>query len=214
MHGERSLARERLGLSCGLRGNGMAFATRLLREVPHQAWSVVEDLEYGIALGLAGHRVAYVAEAEVCGEMAADEKASRTQRRRWEEGRRALADQHGWALLRRGIVERDALLADLGLDLLVPPLATLAVWAGALSLAVLVGRTLGWPLPLASWLLGTALVLLAAHVLRGWWLSGTGLLGLRDLLLVPSYVAWKLALRLAPRRPAAEWVRTPRAGED
>ena len=48
-HDLRSLGRERLGLSAGLRGNGMCFSTRLLREVPHQAFSVVEDLEYGLA---------------------------------------------------------------------------------------------------------------------------------------------------------------------
>jgi len=36
----RSLA---LGLSCGLRGNGMCFSSSLLEEVPHDAASLVED---------------------------------------------------------------------------------------------------------------------------------------------------------------------------
>ena len=34
-HCVRSRARERLGVSAGLRGNGMSFATTLLRDVPH-----------------------------------------------------------------------------------------------------------------------------------------------------------------------------------
>src|SRR5439155_20947412 len=55
----RSLGRERLGLSTGLRGNGMCLSARLLREAPHDAVSVVEDLEYGIRIGLAGHRVRF-----------------------------------------------------------------------------------------------------------------------------------------------------------
>ena len=69
-HGVRSAARERLGLSCGLRGNGMAFTKALLHAHPPAAFSIVEDLEYGIQLGYAGIRVEYVPEARVLGQMA------------------------------------------------------------------------------------------------------------------------------------------------
>ena len=85
-HCVRSRARERLGVSAGLRGNGMAFACSLLRDVPHDAFSIVEDIEYGIRLGLAGHRVEYAGEAQVFGQMVSTESASRSQRRRWEGG--------------------------------------------------------------------------------------------------------------------------------
>ncbi|MBC7794808.1 MAG: glycosyltransferase, partial [Clostridia bacterium] len=37
-HRTRSITRERLGLSCGLRGNGMCFTTALLARVPHRAY--------------------------------------------------------------------------------------------------------------------------------------------------------------------------------
>jgi len=53
-HDVRSRARERLGASAGLRGNGMAFPLATLHEVPYDAFSLVEDVEYGIRLGLAG----------------------------------------------------------------------------------------------------------------------------------------------------------------
>ena len=66
-HVLRSLARERLELSSGLRGNGMCFTTRLLEDVPHDAYSIVEDVEYGIKVGEAGHRVHYAAEAQSTG---------------------------------------------------------------------------------------------------------------------------------------------------
>ena len=69
-HDLRSNARETLQVSCGLRGNGMAFAMSLLREVPFDAFSVVEDIEYGIHLAEAGHRVRYAGDAYVLGEMA------------------------------------------------------------------------------------------------------------------------------------------------
>src|SRR5580704_16049965 len=89
-HEVRSRARERLGLSSGLRGNGMAFATSLLREVPHDAFTIVEDVEYGIRIGLEGHRVYYAGDARVFGQMPATGRASRTQRQRWELGRLSL----------------------------------------------------------------------------------------------------------------------------
>jgi hypothetical protein len=48
-------------------------------------------------------------------------------------------------------------------------------------------------------------------VARGWWLSGTGLLGLLGLLGAPVYLVWKIGLMVSPRdRSKKEWVRTPR----
>jgi cellulose synthase/poly-beta-1,6-N-acetylglucosamine synthase-like glycosyltransferase len=214
-HGVRSLARERLGLSCGLRGNGMAFRRDVLLAVPHEAWSVVEDLEYGIQLACAGYRVHYVAEAEVLGLMPASEVASRSQRRRWEGGRRAMARAHGLPLLRRAWSDRSLLLTDLALDVLVPPLSTL-VLGGAAGLAACAAlAAVGQPMRVAPWLFVGSLVLLGVHVLRGWALSATGVRGLVDLTLAPVYVAWKLLLRAtrSDHRPN-EWVRTQREGRD
>lgn len=213
-HGVRSLARERLGLSCGLRGNGMAFTREVLREVPHEAWSVVEDLEYGIQLGLAGHRVHYVGEAEVLGDMASSEASSRTQRRRWEGGRRAMARTHALPLLRQAWDRRSPLLADLALDVIVPPLTTLVVWATAGLTACALATALGPTPRVATGLYGASLAALVGYVLRGWALSGTGAPGLLDLVLAPVYVGWKIALRFLPGgHRADEWVRTRRDGD-
>jgi 1,2-diacylglycerol 3-beta-glucosyltransferase len=210
-HIVRSRARERLGLSCGLRGNGMCFAMSLLREVPHQAYSVVEDVEYGLRLGEAGYRVFYTDEAHVFGEMVTTAGAANTQRRRWEEGRKALVRQNAMRLLRAGIAQRDRVRLDLALDLLIPPLSSIAVGLVAgeiLGLAAVLG--VGAP-GIASASFGAGLGTVGAYVLRGWTLSGTGLRGLVDLGLAPVYVGWKLALRFKkPPRATSEWVRTKR----
>ena len=210
-HELRSLARERLSLSCGLRGNGMCFSRAVLREVPHQAFSVVEDVEYGLRLGEAGHRVQYAAEAHVYGQMVATEKASRSQRRRWEGGRLLLARQHAMRLLRGALAKRDPVRLDLALDLLVPPLSLLAV-ATALGLgAALAVRGFALALPTILW--AACALALAAYVARGWQLSRTGLRGALDLVAAPVYVIWKLALLATrPARKDAEWVRTTREG--
>jgi 1,2-diacylglycerol 3-beta-glucosyltransferase len=215
-HQVRSTARERLEVSCGLRGNGMCFSLALLKEVPHDAFSLVEDLEYGVRLGRAGHRVAYAGDAEVLGEMVSGEEGSRSQRHRWEHGRAQLATSLGWPLLRQGLMRRSGLLLDLAMDVLVPPLsrialATAGLWAASLGLVAFsdAGR---WALVASSFgVLG-----LVTYVAAGWLHSRTGLQGLLDLALAPAYVAWKLTLRARqPGGPKSdEWVRTRREKEN
>jgi 1,2-diacylglycerol 3-beta-glucosyltransferase len=213
-HVVRSSGRESAGVSCGLRGNGMCFTTALLDEVPHDAFSVVEDLEYGIRLGERGHRVHYAGEAHVYGEMVASEKASRSQRARWEGGRLQMARQHAVPLLRRALKERNLLLADLAADLLVPPLSLLvaATVTGMTASAVLAVVTRRPNLGLV--LFGASGVFLVAYAARGWQVSGTGARGLASLGYAPVYMAWKASLRLRPTRKApSAWVRTTRRGE-
>ncbi len=211
----RALGRERLGCSVGLRGNGMCFASSLLREVPHEAFSIVEDAEHAIRLARAGVRVHLAGEAEVRGEMVSGAEGSASQRRRWEDGRRQLRRQHALPLIREGLRRGDRVLLEMGIDLLVPPLAQLAA-AAALGTAAAAGAAaiLGGP-AVATWIWAAALAAVVVHVARGWVLSGTGLRGLSALLHAPVYLVWKIGLKLGGRRPASEeWIRTQReAGE-
>lgn len=213
-HTLRSLGRERLGLSCGLRGNGMGFTCAVLRRVPHAAFSVVEDVEYGVALGLAGVRVWYVDETSVLGEMPATTAASQSQRERWEAGRGTLVRGLVPALLRRAVRRRDAVALDLAADLLVPPLTTLVAGTAlgqTVALALYVAGLAG-AAGLVAW--GIALAGLIVYIARGCVLSGGGARVVLDLLAAPSYMLWKLAIRLRPsRRRADEWVRTRRTAE-
>lgn len=210
-HVLRSLGRETLRLSVGLRGNGMGLTRAVLRSVPYDAFSIVEDVEYSLALGEAGYRVHYAAEAQVLGEMTARATSSRSQRRRWEQGRWALARTRGPRLLLAGIRRRSPLLLDLAVDLLLPPLTSLTLLVLAGLGAALALHARGGPLaPSVPWILAAAC--LAIYVLRGWALSGAGLRGLVDLLVgAPVYVIWKIGLGLGRReRRDDEWVRTER----
>jgi 1,2-diacylglycerol 3-beta-glucosyltransferase len=208
-HGVRSMARERLGLSCGLRGNGMGFSVAVLAANPPSAFSIVEDLEYGIQLGYAHVRVEYVHEARVFGHMAVTERASRSQRRRWERGRQALVRQHVPRLLDQAWRRGDPCLLDLALDLIVPPLGRL-VMMSSIGLALSIAAT-PFHVVLAPWLWFASLCGILFHVLRGWSFSGVGASGLVDLLWVPFYMLWKLTLRFGDKGAAPqEWVRTSR----
>ncbi len=212
-HTLRSNARERLSLSAGLRGNGMGFSHTLLAKFPHDAYSVVEDVEYGIRLGKGGHRVHFVGESHVLGEMAASEKASVSQRRRWEGGRIALLKQHAWPLLRGGL-GGDRVQLDLAFDLLVPPLTYIVALSlvgtiAAVALSIHVGHA-----TTAMWLWLLTCAFLGAYLVRGIVLAGVGFRGALALLWAPFYMIWKIGLLL--RKPAhkkGEWVRTMRDEE-
>ena len=211
-HTVRSLARERLALSCGLRGNGMCFAASLLRRLPAGAYSIVEDVEYGLALGRAGVRVWYAPEARVWSDMPARASGARSQRERWEGGRRALARAYAWPLVREAFRRGDRVIWDLAIDLAVPPLSeiALAAVAGTGVAALLFAAGVAGAVGVACWL--AALVALAVYVARGLVLSGEGWRGVRALAAAPAYAIWKLALLVVRRPPASEseWVRTPR----
>ena len=208
-HRVRSRARERLQLSCGIRGNGWCITHRLLRQVPYRAFSLTEDIEYGIDLGLAGYRVHYADEAHVAALMVPGEQAARTQRRRWEDGRLQLIRSKTLLLLREAMGRGGAVCLDLALDLLVLPLSYVAV--NVAVLIVLAGVALPWEPSMEGWLwlaLGCGMSL-SLYVLRGWQLSGVGIRGLMDLGRAPLFVLWKVLLMLRAHE-SAEWVRTKR----
>lgn len=208
-HQVRSRARERLELSCGIRGNGWCITHLLLTQVPYLAFSLTEDLEYGIDLGLAGYRVHYVDEAYVAAMMVSGEQASRSQRQRWEEGRFQLIRTKTLPLLQAALGRGGRVCLDLALDLLVLPLSYVAI--NIVLLLILASLATWWDPSMGIWLwlgIGCGLSLLL-YVLRGWQLSGVGLRGLVDLARAPFFVLWKILL-MVRSRASAEWVRTKR----
>jgi cellulose synthase/poly-beta-1,6-N-acetylglucosamine synthase-like glycosyltransferase len=210
-HKVRSRGRERLGFSCGIRGNGWAVTHELLAQVPYTSFSVVEDLEYGIELGMRDVRVAYVDEASCDGEMVSGGRNAQSQRQRWEQGRMMILRERTLPLLKHALLARSRIALDLALDLLVLPLSYVVLSALALTgigalLTLADARAATW------FLLGLLCCgSVALYVLRGWQLSTTGLRGLLDLLRAPFFLIWKLWVVLRGKR-TTEWVRTRREG--
>jgi cellulose synthase/poly-beta-1,6-N-acetylglucosamine synthase-like glycosyltransferase len=153
---------------CGFRRGCVAaacFTSQVLSLILHDACSIVEDVEYGIRLGEAGHRVYYAAEAHVYGEMVSSSRASQSQRQRWSGGER-LARTRGLPLSNGFRATRSRPL-DLAIDILLPPLSTLATWVIlGLGVALLSGILFSQPVSLRIWIAN--LVALVLYVLRGW----------------------------------------------
>jgi cellulose synthase/poly-beta-1,6-N-acetylglucosamine synthase-like glycosyltransferase len=207
IHRVRSRARERMGLSCGIRGNGWCVTHALLDKTPYRCFSLTEDIEFGIDLGLSGHRVAYCDESHVAGEMVTSEQSARSQRQRWEGGRIGLIRNKVPALFRAAVARRSLVCLDLALDLLVLPLSYVVVNV----VAILAIGALN-PDDLRSVLLMLGLIdllALMAYVCRGWALSGIGIAGIWDMLRVPAFLFWKLCIIRFHPKPDT-WIRTKR----
>lgn len=209
-HHLRPLGRTEIGGSCGLYGNGMAFATDVLRA---RGWSdhLTEDLELQNELLLDGVLVAYAPGAVVEAAMPTTLDGARTQNERWERGRIELARRFVPRLVALAARDPRRRLAALDgtLDHLVPPFSVLVAGIGGVvvaSTAVAGLRrtrlTRGW------WLVWALLV----HIGSGLVLSKAPLVVYRSLLHAPVLVTWKLRLwvRMLLRPGAEGWARTAR----
>ena len=206
----RPLGRSRLGLSCGIFGNGFALSAATLARVPYVANSLVEDLEYHLHLLDAEIRVRFLADVAVYGEMPEGSAAAAGQRARWEGGRILMRRMWTGPLLRKALRGRLDLVEPL-LDLLAFPLATeVVLLLLALGLAV-VARIPWLEFYAVIGLLAASLYLVvSASLAPSPWQS------VRALLSAPAFVFWKLLMIPRTRRAArsgSAWVRTRRNAE-
>lgn len=199
----RPLGRDRLGLSAGILGNGFAMSAETLRDVPYDAFSVVEDLEYHLHLLMAGKRVSFREYAVVSAELPASRTGEVSQRSRWEGGRIRVARMRTLPLLKQIFQGRLSMLEPL-LDLAGLPLA--------FGVSALIGISL---IPIeAVRIYGlVSLGIVVTHVLLAAWAGPHFIKTLRLLAMAPLYIIWKF--RLIPRllrtsQAEAVWVRTTR----
>jgi hypothetical protein len=203
----RFLGKERLGLSCGLVGTGMAFPRVVLERVPWTVTGLVEDGEYHMRLVQAGARAEFVPEAWVSQAVPASLKASSDQQARWEMGKAQLVRRWAPQLVGSGLRSADSVQLHAGLECFVPPQSVLALGNGAGFLAGLALRSRNL---LSLSLLG--ILAQATFVLGGLRLVDAPACVYRALLAAPVLVANKLALyaRMLLGRGPSGWVRTER----
>jgi cellulose synthase/poly-beta-1,6-N-acetylglucosamine synthase-like glycosyltransferase len=209
----RPLARSRLGLSVGLKGNGMCFVTETLRTIPWRASSLAEDVEYSLELCLRGVRVAFAPQASVASRMPLSGQEAESQAIRWEFGRMGMIRRYLGPLLARAIRDADLGCLDTALELSIPPMSLLfgfpllflfadsLIWfAFGSSSAGLLG--IFWALTIAGE---------AIYVGAGIGLSQTSGHLWKALVHVPKYVLWKVWILIAGwLSKERAWTRTPR----
>lgn len=200
----------RVGLACRLTGSGIAYPWLVVKDAPLASGHLAEDMQLGLVLGRQGTPPAYCEDAYVQTVFPGSAEAQTSQRTRWEHGHLSVIVHDVPPLLLQSVIRGQFRYALQVLDLLVPPIALLAM---LLLAAVVLGVTMwwafGWLLPLLIATIGALLLTVAISVARAAFASD--LLSIADLLRVPSYVTAKLPLyaRFIVRRQV-EWVRTKR----
>jgi cellulose synthase/poly-beta-1,6-N-acetylglucosamine synthase-like glycosyltransferase len=206
----RTLGLSRLADLNHLSGTGMALPWQLVEHLKLDNGNVVEDMQLGIDLALAGHRPLFVPEARVDSPLPQQRAAARTQRTRWEHGHLKTLLSQSERLLRLAIRQRRLDLAWLALDLAIPPLALLV-----LGLAVFIAvAAVPWlddgsiaPLVISC----SAMAALVVAVVAGWAVFCRQQVPLVALLAAPLYIAAKLPIYLAFLvKRQQQWVRTQR----
>lgn len=203
----RFLGKERLGLSCGLVGTGMAFRREILERSPWTATGLVEDGEYHMHLVLEGTRTRFIPEAWVSQAVPNSLRASSVQQARWEKGRLQMIRAWGPRLIACGLLRRDPVRLHAGLECLVPPQSVIA-------LGGFVGTALGAGFHQRRLLVLSLLTLggQTAFVLGGLRLVRAPASVYRALFMAPVLIATKLALyaRFVAGRGPSGWMRTER----
>jgi cellulose synthase/poly-beta-1,6-N-acetylglucosamine synthase-like glycosyltransferase len=206
VHFLRPLGRSAFGLSCGLKGNGMCFATHILERFAWSWFTLAEDVEFHLALVRAGLRVDFAPETTVLADMPVTLAQAASQNQRWERGRLQLLRSH-LPLLLAGLRLRSWRRIDAAIEQLMPPLSV----PFALGGVVLVGSLLvaAWPAALFATI---AVLAQLAYLAAGLLLVRAPLKAYLALSSAPLYIAWKFSLyahSLINVRATA-WIRTAR----
>ena len=206
----RPIGLSNLGLPCMLMGSGMMFPWKLFAVAPLATDNIVEDLQLGLDLAIAGHPPIFCPEAIVRSAFPAKSDARESQRRRWEHGYIASILNYAPKLLLAATKQRSRDIFGMFLELVVPPLALLllvAVLLLVLSLLFLV--VAGWVVPFV-WSLIIVGGLVGA-LLMAWVKYGRDVISLRELFAVPFYAAAKIPLYLQfITQRQKGWIRTGR----
>lgn len=205
---------QRLAGRVHLTGTGMCLPWPIFAQADLATASIVEDLRLGLELAEAGVPPRLAEDAFVWSPHASADQTL-GQRSRWEGGFLATMRATAPRLLAKGLRSRSLGTFLAGLDLLVPPLALMAmINAAALTVALIcaaLGIT-GWAPALALLAAGA---LAAVFLLLAWWREGRSVLSAGALLRIPLYAAWKLPMYagLVRKGAPAEWNRTARQEE-
>lgn len=208
----KPLGRKYLGFHAGLRGNGMCFSTDVLRETPWQAWSLTEDVEYGLILILNGYQIDFAPEATVWAQMPVHSANAESQRTRWEHGRYQITKQYAPKFLKLAITNRSLVYFDLFIDLITPPFVNLMLFVSMMMVLtfMLMLLSITGSIHFGLWFL--MLLLGIFYLFYGLRTAGADSTLYKSLLYIPRYIFWKIKvwLRSAITRRELNWIRTTR----
>ena len=199
-----------LGWPCQLMGTGMAFPWAIIQQAPLATGHLVEDMQLGLDLAIAGTPPLFCPQALVTSSFPTATAGVKSQRMRWEHGHLSVLCTVGPPMIWRAMKTRNRSLLAMALDLMVPPLAALV-----LILVALMSVNAGFWLftanagPLVLSLIAIAFVVISVAV--AWAREGRQIVSTSEMLSVPWYVIAKIPVYISLfTKRQIEWVRTKR----
>ena len=201
-------AKEKLGLSSHLMGNGMSINKKVIERYGWNAFTVGEDWEYYAQIINAGQRIAFAKDVRVYHQESRTLKQATPQRMRWSSGRIAVAWRYGLGVFAAGLLQGNLRKIDASFPLLFPnPSTGVNLNALLLLFSVLLQR----PdfVYFFTFMLGLHLVLFMIGISH----TKNRLTNFLALFMAPVFLAWKLAIDFFSIIGFGRktWVRTKRA---
>ena len=207
----RPIGLDRVGMPVPLTGTGMAFPRAALEKVSLGGGNIVEDMQLGLDLAMAGEAPRLCADARVTGRFPRDGSTALGQRRRWEHGHLRTIIANVPRLLWHGVTRARLGAIAMAADLLVPPLSLLLVLLILASTAAALFALLTPVTWAPAIVLSAATVAVLGCVFLAWLKFGRQTLPATSLFAAMSYVAWKIPMyAMFFIRPEKRWVRTAR----
>lgn len=206
----RGIGLYRMIRACHLFGTGMAFPWEVLKKAKLASGNVVEDMQLGVDLVIAGSAPQLLSIAHHTSPLPSQKKAIISQRTRWEHGHLQTILSEVPKLLVAAITRCRLDIALFALDLAIPPLSLLVLgWSVAFALSI-AAIFLGQSAAFAS-ILATSGLLLAISILAGWYRFCRDEVSLGTLFLAPFYALSKLPIYMGfLTKRQKSWVRTDR----
>ena len=206
----RPLGFKKLGLPCHLMGTGMAFLWEDIANIPLANGHIAEDMILGVNLCRANKPTMFFPDACVSSEFPHSKVAENTQRTRWEHGHLSIILSEAPSLFFDAFKTRNLQMFGLALDLIVPPLAVLALLNALLFTVTLLMYQF---LP-SKWLMlyvTLILTLFTTSILMAWAFFGRHIISFKQLCYAPIYALSKIPLYIKfVFNRQVEWVRSKR----
>ena len=206
----RPLGFHLLGLPCQLMGTGMAFLWKDMMLVNLASGHIAEDMKLGVDLARIGQAPVFLPQSLVTSIFPSDQGAVKTQRARWEHGHLSVIVTDAPGLFLEALKARNMQMLGLALDLIVPPLAILALIS---ALAFVMSLLIHQMLPIQYVVIYAALILatLSVAILIAWLFFGRHIINFKQLCYAPIYALIKIPLyiKFFVNRQV-EWVRSKR----
>lgn len=208
-HHLRPAGRNKIGGTAGLKGNGMAFRSEILKKYGWPAHSIVEDIEFSINLLMDDILVHYNPDAIVYGEMAIERSQAETQRKRWEGGRFQLFKKYAFPLFKMFLTRQKVRYLDGFMELFTPPLSALLLGQLILLILAIFFYPATWHI-FALYLFGTVI-----YVFSGLLLMKASFKIYLYMITAPFFIIWKVPIyfKLVLSRTPNVWERTQRKAE-